>query len=122
MREIKFRGKKSFNSEWVYGDLVQNTNDGVCIVCEILHVDGAEYNVEDYPVIKETVGQFTGLKDKNGKEIYEGDILSHPDFLDLGLKVEIIDGCTMLAGWDCIRTDLCKGEVKGNIHENPELL
>lgn len=69
MREIKFRGKRVNDCEWVYGDLLRM--HGV----PYIYPDPAPNGWNDYEVITNTVGQFTGLHDKNGKEIYEGDVL-----------------------------------------------
>ena len=120
MREILFRGKDIISGEWITGFLVDAQHIGNW--------------VEAYAIMSETVGQFTGLTDKNGKKIFEGDIVKSDDVAhndEVQVRGEIFQvsmqkGCWVIVAndtaWDflCSNTKSC--QIIGNIHDNPELL
>jgi len=110
-REIKFRGLHK-DGTWLIGYFT--TYDDVCYIKAI---DRDQRFGCGIPVIPETVGQFTGLHDKNDIEIYEGDILL-PNYNGFQpFEVKFKDGA-----FNCCRFDISQCSVKGNVHENPELL
>ena len=137
MREILFRGKRAGNGEWIFGSIVHQTDyyGDRCDRWFILEGDATnDYDI-DYPieVQKETVGQYTGLTDKNGARIFEGDIVSgHLDdlfpedesryeitWIDYGWHLTNLDGTVDTAEQDWVNQNF---EVIGNIHDNPELM
>lgn len=128
MREIKFRGKRKDTGEWVYGNYFideRDIEDGFIWrdIPQIQQRYGDHYQY--YDVEPSTVGQYTGLKDKNGREIYEGDIIT-----GLFNRTNIIGH--IIYGSDAIFFIKRKGlygiglnnaedwlEVVGNIYDNP---
>ena len=142
-RTIKFRGKTVNGNKWVYGDLLHIAGGYIiyhgsqkdCKITTGKHVAIELLHDEISVVVPETVGQFTGLFDKNGKEIYEGDILGTNGKIIGWVKggargycydVVYINHPTGEKRWSLYGTVVedfnNKIEVISNIHDNPELM
>ncbi|EOO05013.1 hypothetical protein IAW_05832 [Bacillus cereus str. Schrouff] len=118
MRDFQFRGKFC-DGTWVYGSHVQTGVNMHYIIPQNVIADEIKSRVVD----KKTVGQYTGLTDKNGKRIYEGDIIRFKDKnLDSVEREEISFNDGGFGTEDWWLRDIGECEVIGNIYENPELL
>lgn len=137
MREILFRGKRCDNGEWVQGFYIRADHhwhkhgihkDWITLGAS---ANGGQFALHNkYAVKAETVGQFTGLTDKNGQKIFEGDVLDCKSGLYERCKVIFNEFCSafqLMCADGFSDFFLCsinhkEMEIIGNIHDNPELL
>lgn len=147
MRDIIFRGKRLDNGEWAYGDFEYNRKKDVARIHT--YDENGDYE-EQYIVDNITVGQYIGLKDKDGKEIYEGDVLALPanrreeEFESIGWEAlypryvclyavvysSVDCGFGFCSPMDALKDNPYSCGIAthnrlshiGNIHDNPELL
>ena len=136
MREILFRGKRLCLDEWVEGYFVMakmyRSDEELCEYISIPHPEVEGMPSDNFLVDPDTVGQFTGLTDKNGRKIFEGDIVQY--YGTYSLEVFIENGHTKTRWFDTVTNRECteffmgydeglgECEIIGNIHDNHELL
>lgn len=124
MREIKFRAKRIDNGEWIYGYYAfkYNETSHYILIEQLMIEDWLESYFIEIEVNEETLGQFTGLTDKNGTEIYEGDIVLGTLYLMVPFYDEIITITWQQDTGYGNHWDNKECEVIGNIYDNKELL
>ena len=126
MREILFRGKRIDNGEWVYGNLVRGCDEKYAYIVEF----GNKELCRNYINVKpDTVGQYTGMDDKCGNKIFEGDILNTTNsncaiwYVDYKNTAFCCNQGNV--NYSCVLDEFVQFsvvEVIGNIHDNPEIL
>lgn len=140
MREILFRGKRVDNGEWVDGYYVRLNRKRHLIYSGFAETDCDSYYPNNYEIDPKTLGEYTGLTDKNGRRIFEGDIVhaiyrsDYVDEKDIDFGNGIIEyhgGYYGGAQWEINTIDepgnkvfsaKIECEIIGNIYDNPELL
>lgn len=139
MREIKFRGKRVNGGEWVKSMTISHGTIKRKMSEVFFEINPGKW----VGIIPNTIGQFTGLKDKNRKEIYEGDLIKAPsgriyavifstwkheekrEFPKVIDLYEHTGWCISLDGvnpCDLLDSEVCQGSIIGNVYDNPELM
>ena len=139
MREILFRGKTNYEGRdnvWLYGSLLAESPSTFPIIARDYDNDEEWIGVTEWGTVDpDTVGQYTGLTDKNGKKVFEGDIVRLDEDVKMAFNVcdgevkygrggfyvgdfGLLNSLNAIASCDWV----LRGEVIGNIHDNPELL
>ena len=121
MRTIEFRGKRTDNGEWITGYVLFSKDNSEAVIAKLTDTESVCDNVDP-----STVGQFTGLLDKHGKEIYEGDIVEFGNRIQGKSKVIFENGCFIADAKNYATAFTYRvsihANVIGNIHDNPELM
>ncbi len=129
-REILFRGKSRDSGKWLFGDYMRYAGGAQIWTHD---ADGGTWNAIVDPA---TVGQYTGLTDRSGKKVFEGDIvrtkkfgriIGHANVNDFDVFKVQYEPCVFRLvnknrGFNLVDNGFSKFEVAGNVHDNPELL
>ncbi len=140
-REILFRGKRDDNGEWIEGNLLSDDISDIAAIVTYINLAGDIHDLSEcsiYRVIPSAIGRYTGLTDKNGRKIFEGDIIETQEDYDDIFGYPATNVFNSLVIWDkknfcyALKTgdyiqsfndwDWDNSHVIGNIHDNPELL